>query len=670
MAHLFKRFHLHGDNIVECERTVTLIRAALKDIIKQVRGPYGSPVCPSYEITVKDDEAPITLVLYPGFGRWDRDILELIRQRGGTLREAADTVITGVADGKETPLLAIEYCGALPAGNQAWQRNGRAYSFSKAEVPYLYVAELGGFELDANRVRKAARLPNPAVPFSYVALSLDNPTVALPVFITSPGADAASRAMYADVFAEKELLGLIQGAILGKDDDTSIDALRIKALSFVEKRAASSKKTLTPKQWQSGYELIKGGGSLVNFLADNVRLPWAKVAYIETITPTARELMNFVATVAFGLTASDLPMCVVPKENRAALADKVEQLGNGRIQSDFLAWLRQDRHLSICWVMGFKPRGDDARPDRGLPPLTRMLIGPDADLLTVIYGPAPSATWSLLHTNPRQLGINNGLWQAILSLSDGILVDSSTDGIRRHGYLRSHWHREQPKPDVALLLVKPSPLHIGENDVDTVLHLLLAHDSSRLVFEGMCNPPGGDWSGISFQTLDRQTELRWLSLPRVSVGGKRPDHVFQLFPTGEQPIILAVESKETASSVEVGVGPRLISYIETLIRTPASIERTPPAIVWQHSNLRLDTNQFAMVNAVAFKADTEERIDRVKNSADTDLLMSFSFGIGENDSTIMSCSIRLIPVTDMGQKVATFISKLSFPTINIRISID
>lgn len=101
--------------------------------------------------------------------------------------------MTGVRDGREVPLLAIEYCAALPAGNQAWQRCGRAYSYGLAGVPFLYVAELGGFELDSLRERKAARLPNPAVPFSYISHSVSRSTPVLPVFISNPGADTASR---------------------------------------------------------------------------------------------------------------------------------------------------------------------------------------------------------------------------------------------------------------------------------------------------------------------------------------------------------------------------------------------------------------------------------------------------------------------------------------------
>jgi len=663
----FHTFHLHGDNIVECERTVDLIRRALADITRSFRGPFGIPVCPSYEFTFEGMTAPLRLTLYPGFGRWNHDVLDLIRRRGGTLREAADIIITGIADDEETPLIAIEYCGALPAGNQAWQRSGRAYSFGKAEVLYLYVAELGGYELGADRVRKAARLPNPAIPFSYVSFSLTNETPTLPVFVTSPGAHETSRTAYASVFAEEELLALVRSVILGESNDAAIEALRLKALSFVETKAGASRagETLTPAQWQSAYEALQNGQSLVDFLVSRAPLRWTKTAYIEGITPTARELMDRTAKLAIGMTSSKLPMCIVPQDKRAAFAEVVERLCEGRIQAEFLAWLRQRRHLSICWVMGFKPRGDDARPDRGLPPLTRMLIGKNEDLLTVVYGPAPANTWTRLHNTPRQL-LANGLWEAILDASDALLVDSSTDGIRRHGYLRPHWHVERANPELEIVFVQPRPLHIGENDVDTVLHLLLARYGGPSIFEGMCNPPGGDWSGVSLQSIDRTTELRWLTLPRVSdVGAKRPDHVFQLFSPPGRPIILCVESKETAASVETNIGPRLTAYILTLLRTPASIERRSSSASWAHSLVELDANQFTMATAVAFLDDSADRIASVRQRANADLLMCFQF---ENQGA--TCRVRLIPTTPLGRQIAAFMAALPLNGTNIAIEVN
>lgn len=657
-------FHLHGDNIVECERTVTFLRRALADITTAFEGPFGSPVCPSYKIFCQGLSNPIVLTLYPGFGRWNYDILELVRRRGGTLREAADVIITGVSDGSEKPILAIEYCGALPAGNQAWQRSGRAYSFGKAQIPYLYVAELGGYELGENRVRKAARMPNPAVPFSYASFSMTNETATLPVFVTAPGADQTSRDAYATVFGEADFLRFLRARILAQSDDVLTNALRLKALIFVETKASTSRagETLSPYQWQQAYTALASHHSLVDFLVANARLRWKKTAYIDGITTTARSLMDATASIAIGMTSSKLPICIVPRDNRPAFADTVERLLEGRIHADFLLWLRRNRHLSICWVMGFKPRGDDARPDRGLPPLTRMLIGDDEDLLTVVYGPAPHETWKHLHNAPRLL-LANGLWEAIFEVSDAILVDSSTDSIRHHGYLRSHWHEERELPTEHMVFVQPAPVHFGENDVDTVLHLLLAHHAGSSIFEGMCNPPGGDWSGVSLQSPDRVKELRWLTLPRVSdVGAKRPDHVFQIFRPQGSPIILSIESKERSASVEENIGPRLKNYIQDLLRASASVERATPDAPWGHSTAALNIDDFVMASAVAFKSDSNDRIANVSQRAAADVLMSFTFAVDGK-----SCAVKLIPTTAIGTEIANIIASICIYGINIRV---
>lgn len=110
-------FHIHGDNIVECERTLELIQYALSDLIAATAGPSGSAVCPEFSISLRNAEPTLRFIFYPGFGRWNQDILSLVRQQGGPLREAPDVVISRVGPKGEVPALAIEFSMALPAGN-------------------------------------------------------------------------------------------------------------------------------------------------------------------------------------------------------------------------------------------------------------------------------------------------------------------------------------------------------------------------------------------------------------------------------------------------------------------------------------------------------------------------------------------------------------------------
>lgn len=357
-------------------------------------------------------------------------------------------------------------------------------------------------------------------------------------------------------------------------------------------------------------------------------------------------------------------MCIINRNRRAEFASRVSALYAG-LPSGFVKWLARNEHLAICWVMGFKPRGDDARPDRGLPPLTRMLIGHDHDLLSVVYGPAPVATWPMLKDDPSTLAKRNGLWEAIMAVSDAILVDSATDKVTTHGFLRPHWETAIPKPTGQTILVKPPPARVGENDVDTVIHILFAQHAGPEVYEGMCNPPGGDWSGVSLQIADRSLELRWLSLPRVSgTDTKRPDHVFQIFGITPNPIILSVESKETPSAVEPRIGARLSKYIANLIASPASIERHGPSHPWRHSSHHLNPGSFVFASAVAFISDQQSQIDSVIARAQADLILAYTF---KNNGE--SCLIRLIPNGKTGSTIADYASRLDISGSGVSLRI-
>lgn len=116
-------FRIHGDNIVECDRCLELIAHAFA---AQVRLVSSEPFRPAFEI-VKDGSVLFAVDLIPGHGRWDIDLQQMFREHGAPLREATDVVLTKLSGDGKTELIvaAIEFCSALPAGNNAWQRNGR-----------------------------------------------------------------------------------------------------------------------------------------------------------------------------------------------------------------------------------------------------------------------------------------------------------------------------------------------------------------------------------------------------------------------------------------------------------------------------------------------------------------------------------------------------------------
>jgi hypothetical protein len=652
-----KFFHIHGDNIVECVRAFDYITEGLRHQINNLAGPAESVTCPVY--VIKTDSAELTFQFLPGYGerRWNQDILSFIKRSGGRLREAADAIVTEVVDEIETPLFAIEFCGALPAGNQAWQRQGRAFSFAHAGVSYFYVAELGGFELDSDRDRKAERMPNPAIPFSFFCMTQEGSSVCMPVYEANSGASRETFEIYASVFGKEDFLKFIKEAILNLPTNESAQALAEKCIRLVELLADAKKRKdgLSSDQWRKAHDEILSGGHLTSYLTKLAPIEWKKTAYIEGLTSSAKTFMGLGAKHSIGLTSKSLPLSFVPTVGRVAFADEVKTL-YPNLRADFTKWLgKSDKPLVITWVMGFKPRGDDARPDRGLPPLAKMLVGDSADLLTFVYGPAPKSHWSAIFKDPVHLATRNGLWEAVLGVSDGILIDSITfpeDGDR--GHLKSSWQSLLTFSNEPLL-TKPEVNNFGEQDVDTALHVAFESLGSHIIFEGLCNPPGGDWSGISFKNDNVSPEYRWLTLPRVSAdGAKRPDHVFAVFGCESIPICLCIESKETAVSLDKDIGPRLKRYTEALFEIPPSIERKDRGESWVHTSkdwLKCDV-QFA--SAGAFLASPGNPFKNVGPDLNLDILIGVEFANrGKN------CTLHFDGITHVGKRLVKYFHSLN-----------
>lgn len=664
-----KNFNIHGDNIVECVRAFDYIVTGLGNLVLKIVGPITSVTCPVYVVTLADKE--LFFQFFPGYGerRWNQDVLNFIKRSGGRLREAADAIVTVIENGTELPVAAIEFCGALPAGNQAWQRQGRAFSFAHAEIPYFYVAELGGFELDAERGRKAERMPNPAIPFSFFAMTQYQGAVCLPVYEANAGATSETITHYEPIFGNAEFLEFLKLAILGDSTRHPGAVLGQKCIALVKLLAGAKKRQdgLTSDQWQAAYDAVLSGQSLPDFLSKNVRLSWKKTAYIDDLTRTARLFMALGASDSFGLTSTSLPISFVPKDGRAAFSRKAKALYPD-MDNSFVAWLADEsKHLAISWVMGFKPRGDDARPDRGLPPLARMLIGDNCELLTFVYGPAPETHWIDLARNPVGLGTRNGLWEAVLAVSDGVLIDSATKPVSTpRGYQKDAWAAVLVKEEQISLFVEPKVLSLGEQDVDTALHVAFESLGTATIFEGMCNPPGGDWSGISFRWDGTDPEHRWLTLPRVSAdGAKRPDHVFALFGHGKGTICLCVESKERAQALDAGIGPRLTRYTEALFESTPSIYRDTTLNSWAIFNSPWKRRDVIFISAGAYLVSTPETpFHGLPEGSGLDFQIGVSFS---EDG--QKCTLHLRGDTDSGRAVVSYLAELQnwgdFVTIKV-----
>jgi hypothetical protein len=617
MTQKLLELRIHGDNVVECERAMSLVCSAL-DIAIEIQ-PDSIPYAPKF---CNSDESVLIQVL-PGHSRWGLDIAGVLRSRGSTLRENADAVITRVSsNGDEEILLAIEFCGALPAGNNAWQRHGRAFGFGQAGIPYLIFNEIGGLELSADRVPKAGRFPNPAVPFSLVQYSIDCASVVLPVYEQAPSAPPELVREFQTCFGHGDAVDLIRALILDGDVDSAVENLREKAIRIVETLSDMRVKSdgFDRKQWRDLYEFE---GNRAEFLLKRSK-PWRRTGSekVQASSSSRNFLSDLNEMGSVSLGSSSLPFMLIPPSSLKELASSVRK-HFGEAGEKAARWIEAEKlPLAVVLVTGFKPRGDDSRPDRGLVPLARMLLGPDERILTFLWGPSKPTLIRSLSKDLSSAASSNGLIESIVSCSDFVIVDSINGGPL--GLDTSDYKSERKTIDLLLpgRLSMPTP---GEHDVDSIFHFLVAYPPRENIFEGMCNPPGGDWSGISV-SVDGDTELRWTSLPRVSAtGAKRPDHIIQI-KTGEVEYLISVESKQTPNSMELGIGPMLNRYTDDLFSFTPTIERTHGTQFWeQYKSGRKPEEKLKKLSMGLFVHRSEQDLKDVLERCELDLVGAFGF---------------------------------------------
>ena len=506
-------FHIHGDNIVECERFLDLITPILiKRGFIQAES-IGSFICPKY--TFNTNDLSIYFQFLPGFnssskredtkkkGRWDNNILDIIKQRGGPLREAADIFLTEIVDSKEVPIIAIEYCSALQAGNQAWQRSGRSYSYGKAKIPLLYIVDIGGYELSEGRDKIAPRLPSPTVPFSYISFSILNSVQVSQIFISNSGTSDLIKSKYKDIFGQEELKSFVEEMLFDSPTTKTIDKMQEKQLSFVIESAKEvDKRKFTKKQWRDLFEVVSKNEDVLSFLEKEGVPKWSKKVSIPR-TVSFKQHLESAKSLCLGITQNDLPFCLLPSSKRLEYVQNLSTIYDTKLSNEFYKWLSSSKKpLVLCWVAGFKPKGDDSRPDRGLLPLCRMLLGDDVEIITIIYGPLTDASFKNLTEDPTALQAN-GLWQAVFDGSNALIIDSlTTEQSKNISFLEDHWQSELNKKLLVnglplLPYTNPHPLIFSENDVDSLMHnFFKKYQTSNICYELMCNPPGGDWSGM------------------------------------------------------------------------------------------------------------------------------------------------------------------------------
>jgi hypothetical protein len=623
VAEATRHLRIHGDNVIECDRTLALIATSLGADVRTVEAP---PYRPRFELSARDHRFVVDWL--PGYARWGVDLLGHMKTLGGPVREAPDSIITEVLPDarNEQPLLAIEFSSALPAGNNAWQRSGRGLTLATVGIPYLYFAEVGGLELGADRRMKASRLPNPIVPFSFATASITFDSVCLPVYAASPSSPPAIAAEFADTFGLDAARALVRGCLTGDDYGTARTALLEKALAMTWTLAGlrRGQDTLPREQWEALLSAKDGRERLARLTGTPVAWSRRTGSKMQVTDTFARLLSGAQELGSVSIGAGDIPLCACPS---AALKNLGQLISDtyGDVAAPLVEWLlSRDGDLLIVWVTGFKPRGDDSRPDRGLLPLARLLFGYEVEILTVVSGPGKQVMWRDLAMDPAAAAAQNGLWEAIFALSDAILCDSVTSSSGPMVFLPARTSSQRP-----LQVMTPVGSDIpvfAEHDVDTVLHLMISRSEEFGVHEGMCNPPGGDWSGLSIFDPGSAREYRWTSLPRVSGDDtKRPDHVAQFLPTETgHPALLTIESKTRSADLESGIGPRMTRYLTNLLQGPATVLRGPDG-VWAYPDPGHLAEEHTILSAGAFCYSTPEQLEHALIRGELDLAIGVEF---------------------------------------------
>lgn len=613
-------YRIHGDNIVECERIAHLILEEIKP--KNINTMLISPSTIVLEVAFEycGNQHEWHIELLPGFNkagrhRWDGNIFDALKENGSFLNETPDAIITSINENTEEILCAVEFCSALQAGNQAWQRSGRAFSTGRTGCPYLYIVDFVKYELNSRtRERKALRFPNPAVPYSYINFSKNINSFVVQVYVRSEEFDKRREPLLSNFnendFGEKELKKYIVHKMLGINTSKIETELLRKNLNVVLFLAGNSnpKTNFTTAQWES---LYNSELDMIDYTVENINFNFHKTITGKGHHGKSKDVLTLIDKLSIGLASRDLPFGIIPATKRNEFANELKSLYPNFENSVLDKIAKNDKHLIICLIKGFKPKGDDNRPDRGLLPLATMLSASDVDTMTYLYGPVIYNNFTKLTNKPNRLASANGLWKSILELSNFVALDvpilegpisDATILLDTTALKLGYTEQNNNISTLQRPAFSSTPIELHEDDVDTGIHYLFSHILNEYCFEGMCNPPGGDWSGFSI--ISNDDECRWLSLPRVSndIDGKRPDHIIEIFDVFKKPLLLSIESKEKSVDLEDNVGNGLINYIKSLMNFIPSVSRKyiPQKGDWEQAKRKVNFDLFETISAAAY----------------------------------------------------------------------
>ncbi|WP_195509879.1 hypothetical protein [Clostridium tyrobutyricum] len=669
MNNLYRQsLRIYGDNVLECEKTLNILINSISlyhpNAVVSI-DQNSNLFCPQYIICTNN--LIYKIQLFPGYKRWSSNILDKLTSLGASLNEGADSIVTSIENLEENIIFGCEYCGALPAGNNAWQRSGRALLFAEANIPFLYYSELGGMELDSNRNLKAGRLPNPLVPFSYITVNYNyTNSLIVPIYKPSPTISRNNFFLYNNCFSTNEDLHLIYNLLVKDIDNTKSyrNTLLNKALNLTKILLDNRKNhdTISSNKLLDLLKKIQNNAS--HELLENLNENWEKNINID-LTSNVKYIYNYCLKNGLSMGSNSMPFCMISTNNKVDFLSKLTDL-NPSFHSKIENINNSQKTLAVLWIAGFKPRGDDSRPDRGLIPLFKMLYGNEYTILTIVFGPMKLSAIKDLKTSPTSLSKNNGLWRAIFAQSDYVLIDNYAAEISplQTGVSiildKTNFYYDFSKG----ISYKPCTNipNFGEHDVDSTIHSIFRTNFSNSafpIFECLCNPPGGDWSGIKLYDYQNKLFYRWSSLPRVSGRDKRPDHLIQF-----NNVFLVIESKFDAKTIESNIGLRLKNYVAKLLKTePNSVSNSLTSSWTLITNSKIDITNICLLSVAAYNLDSLYNINNIIQKSNTDIIFAFTFN---NHSTSLYIKCKNSNIENWLKNILSQNPNLSTIQLNIQ----
>ena len=475
-------------------------------------------------------------------------------------------------------------------------------------------------------------------------------SVCLPVYRAHPSMTSQNLVAYKSALGYNDGLVFIRQILNGEDTTLTVNSLKDKAVKMVEILSNGRKKkdTLKGKEWNG----LLTSSNRPTWLCQNYKEEWQKKSSDKVLVSGTFELLKskIKKLSVIPITAKDLPFCIVPKQNLPSLKAWIKDTYNGLNVSFDL-----NKDLALVWITGFKPKGDDSRPDRGLSPLCRMILGKDTNIMAIVYGPGPHKTWEKLINSPDELCKSNGLFESIFSCCNYMFVDSIT--CEKPIFMRLALKLNKNTDTIQFPFIPKPEVKFFEHDIDCAIHQILSSHKELGVFESFCNPPGGDWSGVTIHKNSK--EYMWTSLPRVSKTNKRPDHIFQIERNGKTHFV-SIESKGYGKDLEKNIGNRLKEYIQELFSSEPSAYKYNSQSGWKFFNGSIGKIKSTMVSVGAFLYKNEYELASNLHRGNLDAVFAFEFG----DITILH-----FLASTKGKILLTYLKKIALEQSRLIIKI-